>query len=96
VIIRVLHRGHGRVARRLVGLRLQNGDTPARGTRLHAAGKDAGFITSAARSPRFGAIALGYIHRDFVAPGTTVEIETGGMEASTARTTATVSALPFA
>jgi len=91
VIIRVLHRGHGRVARRLVGLRLQDDQSPARGTRVHAGGKDAGFITSVARSPRFGTIALGYVHRDFVAPGTDVEIESGNE-----RTTATVSALPFA
>jgi folate-binding protein YgfZ len=91
VIIRVVHRGHGRVARRLVGLRLENGGSLARGARIHAGGKDAGFVTSTAQSPRFGTIALGYVHRDFVAPGTSVEIETG-----TGRTGATVSALPFA
>jgi tRNA-modifying protein YgfZ len=91
VIIRVLHRGHGRVARRLVGLRLADGTPPRRGARIHAAGKDAGFITSSAASPRFGTIALGYVHRDFVAPGTGVEVEGGG-----GRLAATVSALPFA
>ena len=91
VIIRVLHRGHGRVARRLVGLRLQDGDMPARGTRVNAGGKDAGFITSAARSPRFGTIALCYVHRDFVAPGTSIDVGAGDQQ-----TKATVSALPFA
>ena len=91
VIIRVLHRGHGRVARKLVGLRLSGGAPPAPGARVHAGGRDAGFVTSAARSPRFGPIALGYVHRDFVEPGTDVEVEAGG-----GRAAATVSALPFA
>ena len=90
VIIRVLHRGHGRVVRRLVGLRV-SGAPPARKARLHAGGRDIGFITSSVTSPRFGAIALGYVHRDFVEPGTSVEIETDG-----GRAAATVSALPFA
>jgi folate-binding protein YgfZ len=91
VIIRVLHRGGGRVARRLVGLRLQDAAVPAHGARIHAGGRDAGFITSSAASPRLGTIALGYVHRDFVAPGTRVEVEN-----PEARTPATVSALPFA
>jgi len=91
VIIRVLHRGHGRVARRLVGLRLRDGTTPSRRARIHAGGRDVGFVTSAARSPRFGAIALAYVHRDFVEPGSAVEVETGN-----GRTAAVVSALPFA
>jgi folate-binding protein YgfZ len=90
VIIRVLHRGHGRVARRLVGFRVRDGGPPAHGSRVYAGGRDVGFVTSAASSPRLGPIALGYVHRDFVTPGTAVEVEgTGG------RTAATVSALPF-
>ena len=91
VIIRVLHRGHGRVVRRLVGLRMAGGAPPARGARIHAGGRDAGFVTSAVTSPRLGPIALGYVHRDFVAPGTAVEIEAGA-----GRAAAAVSALPFA
>ena len=75
VIIRVLHRGHGRVARKLVTLRIDSG-VPPRGSRLFAAGRDLGFVTSAAESPRLGTIALGYVHRDFVAPGTTIEATT--------------------
>jgi tRNA-modifying protein YgfZ len=74
VIIRVLHRGHGRVARRLVGLRI-DGPVPSPGARILAGQKDVGFVTSAARSPVLGPIALGYVHRDFVAPGTTVEVQ---------------------
>ena len=68
VVIRVLHRGHGRVARKLVSLRF-DGDPPARGSRLHAGDRDVGYVTSAAASPKFGPIGLGYVHRDFVAPG---------------------------
>ena len=92
VIIRVLHRGGGRVARRLVGLHLQEATAPPRrGTRIHAGERDVGFVTSAAQSPRLGTIALAYVHRDFVTAGTAVEVESAG-----GRTAATVSALPFA
>jgi glycine cleavage system aminomethyltransferase T len=34
-------------------------------------------VTSAAESPRLGAIALAYVPRDFVAPGTSVEVGDG-------------------
>jgi folate-binding protein YgfZ len=91
VIIRVLHRGHGRVVRRLVGLRLSGETTPQKGARIHAGDRNVGFITSTASSPRLGNIALGYLHRDFVEPGTRVDVESEG-----GRTEATVSALPFA
>jgi folate-binding protein YgfZ len=75
VIVRVLHRGHGRVARRLVGLRLGAG-LPVRGGRILADDREAGAVTSAARSPRFGPIAMGYVHRDFTTPGTRVTVDT--------------------
>jgi folate-binding protein YgfZ len=91
VVIRVLHRGHGRVVRRLVGLRLEGGGAPSRGSRIHAGDRDIGFVTSSTVSPRFGPIALGYVHRDFVERGSTVEVESAA-----GRTRATVSALPFA
>jgi folate-binding protein YgfZ len=77
VIIRVLHRGHGRVVRKLVGLRI-DGSTdrvPLRGAPLLSGEREIGSITSAAVSPRLGAIALGYVHRDFVATGTRVDVE---------------------
>ena len=35
VIIRVMHRGHGRVARRLVSIALPDGTVPARGDKIH-------------------------------------------------------------
>jgi folate-binding protein YgfZ len=74
VIIRVLHRGHGRVARKLVGLRLEGG-VPPQGAKIRAGDRDIGWISSAADSPRLGSIALGYVQRDFVSPGTRVEVE---------------------
>ncbi len=75
VIVRVLDRGHGRVARRLVGLRLASAAVPARGEAIRAEGREIGRTTSAARSPRLGtAIALGYVHRDFTSPGTAVHV----------------------
>ena len=75
VIIRVLHRGHGRVARKLVTLRT-DGAVPQRGARLFAADRDVGCVTSAADSPRLGAIAMAYVHRDFLTPGTTLDAAT--------------------
>lgn len=76
IIIRVLHRGQGRVARRLVRLSV-TGSVPAAGAKILAGDKDIGVVTSAAASPRLGPVALGYVHRDFVAPGTVVEIDSG-------------------
>jgi folate-binding protein YgfZ len=77
VIIRVLHRGHGRVARRLVGLTVE-GEAPSRGSRLFSGERHIGTVTSSAVSPTSGTIALGYVHRDFVEPGTRIEVEAGG------------------
>jgi folate-binding protein YgfZ len=76
VIVRVLHRGQGRVARHLVGLVAAQAETPvSRGMRLEADGKSIGSITSAVSSPRVGRpIALGYVHRDFAEPGRVVQL----------------------
>ncbi|HEY3161125.1 MAG TPA: glycine cleavage T C-terminal barrel domain-containing protein [Vicinamibacterales bacterium] len=78
VIIRVLHRGHGRVARKLVRLQVE-GDAPPRDSKVFSGERDIGFVTSAAESPRLGALALGYVHRDFVEPGTAVDVQAGGI-----------------
>ena len=88
VIIRVLHRGHGRVAKKLVGLRPKDAVRP--GDRIVASGKDVGVVTSAAISPTRGPVALGYVHRDFVEPGTEVHVQHDGAEV-----TATVTARPM-
>jgi folate-binding protein YgfZ len=74
IIIRVLHRGGGRVARKLVALGI-DGAVPARGARLLADDREIGEVTSAAESPRHGPIALGYVHRDFTAPGTSIHVQ---------------------
>lgn len=72
VVIRVLHRGGGRVARRLVGLSLAEAVDP--GAKISSDAKEIGFITSVAVSPDRGPIALGYVHRDFTAAGTSVTV----------------------
>jgi folate-binding protein YgfZ len=87
VIIRVLHRGHGRVARRLVGLVLEGGAVPLSGTTVHAEGREVGRVTSGVASIALKQpIALAYVHRDFVAPGTPLAVEGAP---------AVVTALPF-
>jgi folate-binding protein YgfZ len=95
IIVRVLHRGHGRVAKKLVGLTLDPAAAvPAHGDRVRAGAddRDVGVVTSAVSSPAAGApLALGYVHRDFVDEGTSVTIDSGG-----ARAAATVRRLPFA
>jgi folate-binding protein YgfZ len=92
IIIRVLHRGHGRVARRLVGLTLgHDAEVPTPGMALRAAGRDIGTATSAVWSPALDCpIAMGYVHRDFAEPGTAVEVVIGG-----AGVPAVVTRLPF-
>ena len=87
VIIRVMHRGHGRVARRLVGVVVEGGAAPPAGSKVTVDGREIGNVTSSAISPALERpIALAYVHRDFVAPGTVVAI--GGAPA-------VVTALPF-
>lgn len=78
VIIRVLHRGHGRVAKKLVALRVQGEppqDVPANGAKIFSDDRAVGWVTGAASSPQFGSVGLGYVHRDFVSPGTRLEVE---------------------
>jgi len=76
VIVRVLHRGHGRVARKLVGLIIEGDRVPSVGATVNAGDRDVGNATSATWSPALDkAIALGYVHRDFVEPGTELTID---------------------
>jgi len=84
VIIRVLHRGHGRVARKLVGL-ARIGDGPfKRGTPVQADGRQIGEVTSATWSVALQRpIALAYVHRDFVAPGTHVTVDGADADVNT-------------
>jgi folate-binding protein YgfZ len=88
VIVRVTQRGHGRVAKKLVGLLLPKEAPAHAGDTIHAGAREIGRITSATWSPTLERpIALGYVHRDFTAPDTTVAVA--------ASTPATVTSLPF-
>jgi tRNA-modifying protein YgfZ len=89
VIVRVLDRGHGRVARRLVGLTLDaSAGVPARNAAILAGDREIGRVTSAVWSPWLERpAALGYVHRDFAEPGARVAVN---------GTEAVVSALPLA
>jgi tRNA-modifying protein YgfZ len=76
VIVRVLHRGHGRVARKLVGLTIDGNRVPSAGAPVRAGDREAGQVTSSALSPALDKpIALAYVHRDFVEPGTLVSVD---------------------
>ena len=77
VIVRVLHRGGGRVAKRLVKLRFDPALTgvPAAGTVIGIDGRETGRITSAAWSPISGCIvALGYVRREDAEAGVRVAV----------------------
>jgi folate-binding protein YgfZ len=73
----------GSAARVLRGLRLAenvNQGVIHPGAALsHPTRPEAGKVTSVARSPRLGVIALAYLHRTVSAPGTTVQV--GGVDA---------------
>jgi len=72
VIARI--RTYGQVAKALRFLRV-DGEVPQPGSKVFAGGKEVGFITSAAHSPRRGVnVALGYIRKETNAPGTMVQI----------------------
>lgn len=91
VIVRVMHRGGGRVAKKLVGLMLAAGALPKAGDAIAASGRDVGRVTSAVWSPALQInIALGYVHRDFIEPGNSVDIKT-----SQGSISATVTPVPF-
>jgi folate-binding protein YgfZ len=88
VIIRVLHRGHGRVAKKLAGLSIDGSSVPPTGAAVTIDDRQIGRVTSAVQSIALGGpIALAYLQRDFLEPGTAVSV--GG-------SSAVVIALPFA
>jgi len=87
VIVRVLHRGGGRVAKRLVRIDVEaaHADVLPAGAVLLADGREVGRVTSAAWSPRLEhGVALGYVHRDAAEVGRhlTVKAETGDVPAT--------------
>lgn len=83
VIVRVRDRGHGRVARRLVGFVAASAvgepGAPAVGPGdvFVAADREAGRVTSAAFSPSAGTtIGLGYVQRDLAVDGQAIDVQT--------------------
>ncbi|NIO10328.1 MAG: hypothetical protein GTO40_20925 [Deltaproteobacteria bacterium] len=89
VIERIHSRGH--VNRKLTGLVLEGKSPADHRASVHADGKEAGWVTSSVYSPLLQrAIALGYVHKDQLSPGTPVSVE---HDAKSIR--ATVSPLPF-
>lgn len=91
VIARI--RTYGQVAKSLRGLVLPDDlrELPARGSKVFAGDKEAGFITSAIASPAFRKnIALGYVRREHNEPGVTLHIRQADQT-----TPAVVTALPF-
>jgi folate-binding protein YgfZ len=92
IIARIHWRGH--VAKRLTGMLLASNEPAPPGSRVRAAGREVGRVTSSALSPRLGrAIALGVVKYDFLAPGTEVEVVEG--EGEGASVAARVAELPL-
>lgn len=86
IIIRILHRGGGRVAKRLALLDITGADVPAPGTVLRGGDRDVGQLTSVSRSPDGGSvIALGFVARDFAEVGQ--ELRVAGVDTGVARVT---------
>jgi aminomethyltransferase len=89
VIARIEARGH--VNRKLAGLLLSGERLPEPGAKIVSPQREVGWITSATYSPaRQQNIALGYVRREVLTPGTPLEVHT---QDSTLH--ATVAALPF-
>ncbi len=79
VVIRILHRGQGRVAKRLVRVERtphpRDGAAWSAGDPVTMGGKSVGHVTSACWSPaRGGLLAIAMLHRDATEPGTVVTI----------------------
>lgn len=77
VIVRVTHRGGGRVAKRLVQWHADDSASvvPMPDSRIFNAERDIGRVTSSAFSPSLNkVIGLGYVHRDFADAGTELTI----------------------
>ncbi len=67
---------YDKIARRLVGLRLDAPVTVGAGVQVE--GRTAGSVTSAAESPRFGSIALAVLRRPYFEPGVAVTVAGDG------------------
>ncbi|MCI0421575.1 MAG: aminomethyltransferase family protein [Acidobacteria bacterium] len=88
-VARITYRGH--VNRKLSGFRFSGSRPASKGDKIFKSDQEVGWITSSAYSPRLlKAIALGYLRREVLEPGTGVLVETsaGTIEAE-------VTLLPF-
>ena len=77
IIVRVTHRGGGRVAKKLVQWIADESAqiVPMPDARIFSLDKDVGRVTSSAFSPGLNRVlGLGYVQRDFVEPGTPLTI----------------------
>ena len=77
IIVRVTHRGGGRVAKKLVRWHADDSASvvPMPDSPILSFEKTIGRVTSAAFSPAMGkVVGLGYVHRDFVDPGSEIII----------------------
>ena len=84
VIVRVLHRGGGRVAKRLMRIEAEGDRLLVAGATILVGDHPVGALTSAAFVPATGrSIALGYLHRDFAVDGQpiAVRLTTGDVDA---------------
>ena len=81
LVARIDSRG-GNVPRRLRGLIVAGSVTPSAGAVVHFDGKDSGTVTSAARSPALGPVALAYVKRDVPVPGDVTLAWDGGEAAA--------------
>lgn len=91
VVARIKWRGH--VNRHLSGLVLSDEKIPRKGSEIFVGEKKIGYVTSAVRSPALGKpLALGYVRREYIEPGTSVRIKLPDGSFEEAR----VTPLPFA
>ncbi len=65
---------HGRLKKRLYGLKFAKDEAPKRGATVYLEGKEVGRITSSAVSPRLGGIALAILHHSAWQPGLEVSV----------------------
>jgi folate-binding protein YgfZ len=81
----------GQPAKRFMGLLIEMENTPPAGTELYSIdGKRAGEVTSSARSIALKRIiALGYVHRHYLTPGTEMILKSGESELGRAKVTST-------
>ena len=77
VVERIRSRGH--VNRKLVGIVLEGENAACHGDKISSEGKEIGKVTSSVVSPALKRpIALGYVHHDYLQPGTRISIERNG------------------